>query len=119
MRMSTEVPDDERWETARRAVVERWTAALDRVAAHDEPGTLALTNAMDELCQEALRTRARAGGDAPSAALPCRYCREHLRGNGCLGLIGALNHWVLNGAWDDAARVVRERLRELGAPTGE
>lgn len=114
--MSPEPADDERWESARRAVVGRWRVVLDRVAARDEAGTLAIANAMDELCQEAVRARLRATGDPDSGDLRCRYCLEYLRRGGCLGLIGALNHQVLIGAWEEAERLVRERLRELTEP---
>jgi hypothetical protein len=114
--MRTYENDDRRWEEARRAVVRRWRRALDRVAARDEPGTLALVNEMDEFCREAVRARTLATGNVMSEELRCRYCRESLRTGGCLGLVGALNHMVLNGLWDEAALLVHERLRELGVP---
>ena len=114
--MHSHAAEDQLWEEARRAVMRRWQRALDCVAAHDESGTLAVANAMDELCREAVRARTLATGDPASAGLPCRYCRESLRNDGCLGLVGALNHMVLNGHWDEARRLVHERLRELDAP---
>ncbi len=108
--------DDRRWDEARRAVIRRWRRALDRVTARDEPGTLALVNEMDEFCQEAIRARTLATGDPLSQELRCRFCPEAQRTGGCLGLVGALNHMVLSGLWDEAALLVHERLRELGGP---
>ena len=114
----THDPDQEnRWKAAREAAVARWTAALDRVAARDEAGTLAIANAMDEICRESQRAAARSGGVPFSHDLPCRHCPETPGRGGCLGLVGALNHWVLNGAWGEAERVVRQRLAELQAPS--
>lgn len=108
--------EESRWKSAREAAVARWTAALDRVTARDEAGTLAIANAMDEICREAQRAAARAAGVPLSHDLPCRHCPETRGAGSCLGLVGALNHWVLNGAWEDAERVVRQRLAELRSP---
>lgn len=97
-------------------MIVRWRRALETVAAHDERGTLAIVNATDEFCAEAMRARTLATGDPQSSELRCRWCREFLRSGGCLGLVGALNHRVLNGEWEEAVRLVRERLRQLDAP---
>ena len=61
--------------------------------------------------------RLRATGDPDSGELRCRFCREEERRGDCLGLVGALNHQVLNGARDEAERLVRERLRGLAEPS--
>lgn len=105
--------EDERWQEARRAVVRRWRTTLDRVEARDEIGTLQIINTTDEFCREAMRLRS-AAGEATSGSR-CLYCREFLESGGCLGFVGALNHLVLNGGWETAARLVRERIAALEA----
>jgi len=108
--------EEERWDEARRAVIHRWRTALDRIAAHDERGTLEIANTMDDFCREAMRERTLATGDPASTELRCRYCREYFETGGCLGLVGALNHWVLNGNWQMAGRMVDERIHDLELP---
>ncbi|HKQ96507.1 MAG TPA: hypothetical protein VJV75_01400 [Candidatus Polarisedimenticolia bacterium] len=105
--------EEERWEEARRAVVRRWRTTLDRVEARDEIGTLQIVNTTDEFCREAMRLRSAAG--EPASGSRCLYCREFVESGGCLGIVGALNHLVLNGGWELAARLVRERIAALEA----
>jgi hypothetical protein len=110
--------EDERWQKARESVTRRWRAALKCVEARDEGGALAIANSMDEFCQEALRARsAAAGGDAPRE-FRCRYCPPFAASGGCLGFVGALNHLVLSGQWEEAKQLVEAHLRELNPAGG-
>jgi hypothetical protein len=106
-------PDDTSLETARSGVIRRWEAALHRIEDHDEGGTLAIANSMDEFCEAAARARALVTGVDYSGELRCRYCPVFANPGDCLGFIGGLNHAVLNSLWDDARRLVEDHLKEL------
>src|SRR5262245_35439684 len=95
------------------AVMRRWEAALRRIDARDERGTLDIANTMDEFCEAAARARDRAAGSGTSGGLRCRTCPAFSDPGECLGFVGGLNHAVLNGRWTDARRLVEDHLRTL------
>jgi hypothetical protein len=120
----------DRWVRARAVVVDRWRQILDRIEARDEPGTLALANALDEFCEEAMLAReaASAGqrqGNGPilkistsgePAGSRCLFCRGFIESGGCFGMLDELNQAVLHGRWADARRVSElyiDRLQSL------
>ena len=116
--------DDERWETARGEVIRRWRRILERVAAADEGGALALANVMDEFCEEAGEERRAADSPdvtapAASAILPqdepvrCQFCRGFTEMGGCFGLLGEFNRAVLGRRWELARRMVENYLQRL------
>ena len=116
--------DDERWETARDEVIRRWRKILERVAARDEGGALALANVMDEFCEEASEARRRAekpdlaapaAGAAPLLDEPvrCQFCRGFTEMGGCFGLLGEFNRAVLGRRWELARRLVENYLQRL------
>lgn len=120
----------DRWVRARAVVVDRWRLILDRIEARDEPGTLALANALDEFCEEAMLAReaASAGqrqGNGPILKIStsgepvgsrCLFCRGFIESGGCFGMLDELNQAVLHGRWADARRVSElyiDRLQSL------
>lgn len=130
------VQDQERWETARQAVIERWRGILKKIDERDEGGVLALANIIDEFCEEAVSDRLDVlHGQAPPevdvlkfsgsglvAGTRCLFCRGFQEDGGCFGLLSNLNRQVLAGRWEEArhaAEVYIERLEALrlaGAP---
>lgn len=127
---------EERWETARLRMLERWQGILKKIDQHDAPAVLALANVMDEFCEEAVTERARAAGDRLDPAVPllkfpstaaiagrCVFCRGFAHLGGCFGLLHSLNQAVLDRRWDDArsaAEIYYDRLLavELAPPGG-
>jgi hypothetical protein len=118
--------EGERWETARGEVIRRWRKILERVAARDEGGALALANVMDEFCEEASEERRTAephGVAIPAAGaalLPddpvrCQFCRGFTEMGGCFGLLGEFNRAVLGRRWELARRLVENYLERLAS----
>jgi hypothetical protein len=120
----------DRWVRARAMVTDRWRRVLERVEAHDEPGVLALANALDEFCEEAMLAREAASGGQRTGSGPvlkistsgepvgsrCLFCRGFIDSGGCFGMLDELNQAVLHGRWEDARRVGElyiERLQSL------
>lgn len=118
----------DRWERARRGVLDRWSKILGLIEAHDEPGILALANVMDEFCEEAILVREASAGRYRDAAGPalkiltsaapagsrCLFCRGFLDVGGCFGLLDNLNQAVMKGHWDYARDVAENYIRRLG-----
>jgi len=116
-----------RWERARQEVLERWSKILGRIAAHDEPGVLALANVMDEFCEEAVLVREASAGSRVDASGPalkvltsgapagsrCLFCRGFVDVGGCFGLLDELNQAVMKGRWDAARMVAETYMRRL------
>jgi len=120
-------PDRERWTRARHELLDRWRRIVERIDARDEGGTLYLANAMDEFCDEAIRTR-EAGGPAPArpagpgtaAAAPdagtrCLFCRGFIEEGGCFGLLQEINRAVLSRQWDTARCLAEGYIDRLKA----
>lgn len=120
----------DRWRAARSEVVARWQQVLDRIEAHDEGGTLALTTEMDEFCDEAIAERSDTtvpAGDAEKLPLAdrgpagqtepmCHFCRGFIQYGGCAGLTQEFNRAVLGGDWDKARTLAEgyiDRLQEM------
>jgi len=120
-------PKRDRWSAARSEVVARWRQVLERIEAHDEGGTLALTTEMDEFCDEAIAERTDtepSAGDArkapPTAQGPagqseqmCHFCRGFVQYGGCAGLTQEFNRAILSGDWDKARTLAEGYIDRL------
>ena len=116
-----------RWERARREVLERWSKILGLIETRDEPGILALANVMDEFCEEATLVREASAGSPRGVAGPalkiltsaapagsrCLFCRGFLDVGGCFGQLDELNQAVMHGRWDNARLVAETYMRRL------
>ena len=103
----------ERWREARLSVIAHWRQVLERVGAREERAVLAMASCREGCCSLVLHDLSGKAASAAPAELACRSCPIYDATGGCLGFVGALNHKVLNGQWEEAARLVDEHIRGL------
>ena len=113
----------DRWEKARKALINRWENILKKIGERDEAGVLELVTIMDEFCDEAIAERMRGGTrtasaagdvlDPDAAATRCNFCEGYRDGKGCLGVLAALNKSVFAGDWEEADRVATDWLGRI------
>lgn len=119
-------PDDQDWERARQAMVQRWRLILKKIDAGDTAGTLALANMLDDFCIAAAEARKAATSDRDDPAVPvlkfppdsdlvgrCAFCRAFARVGGCFAPLHALNRALLDRRWAVARLVAEQHLRSL------
>ncbi len=104
--------DTNRWDTARTQVLARWRNILERIQRQDEGGALELINAMDEFCEEAIRSREAA---EERSGTRCVFCESFIEHGGCFGMLGEINRAVLHRKWKVAHGLATTNIRRLEA----